>query len=121
MSKNKLSNPTLQVGEYHFHEVFNRIRKNLGIKTQASLAEILGVQHQTVSEAKRTTGIFPIKWAVILSEKYDLSLDFILKGKEAKPIALHTPKNKSAKQALHYLVKASAEIMSLDNALENQR
>ena len=54
--------------------------------TQAQLAEILCIQPQAVSEAKRTTGIFPVKWAVILSDKYNQSIDFILRGApSAKP------------------------------------
>ncbi len=121
MTKNKISKQIVGPVEYHFDEVFNRIREHLHINTQVHLAKILGVKHQTVSEAKRTTGLFPIKWAVILSEKYDLSLDFILKGKKGKPVAVYTPKSKSAKRALHYMVKASAEIMSLDKALNNKR
>ena len=71
---------TLQAGEYSFDDVFNRIREYLHINTQGHLAEILGVKPQTVSEAKRATGFFPVKWAAILSEKFDKSMDFILTG-----------------------------------------
>ncbi len=82
---------TLQAGEYCFDEVFNRIREHLHINTQVHLAEILGVKRQTVSEAKRTTGFFPVKWAAILSEKFNMSIDFILTGSD----------NKESKQALY--------------------
>jgi len=116
MSNSKQKTQALKLGEYGFDEVFNRIRKHLPIPTQARLAEIVGVQHQAVSEAKRITGIFPIKWAVILSDKYDLSLDFILKGEKAKHV-LPKPKSKLAKDALGYLLKTSAKIMSLDEAI----
>ena len=67
-------------GESNFDQVFVRLGECFDITTQTQLAEILGVKAQTVSEAKRTTGIFPAKWAVILSDKYDYSIDFILRG-----------------------------------------
>lgn len=67
-------------GDSNFDQVFERIGECFGITTQAQLAEILCLSTQAVSEAKRTTGIFPAKWAVILSDKYDTSIDFILRG-----------------------------------------
>ncbi len=71
---------TQPIGDSNFDQVFERLGECFGISTQTQLAGILGVKAQTVSEAKRATGIFPVKWAVILSDKYGQSIDFILRG-----------------------------------------
>ncbi len=71
---------TQPTGDSNFDQVFERLGECFGISTQAQLARILCIQPQAVSEAKRTTGIFPAKWAVILSDKYGRSIDFILRG-----------------------------------------
>jgi len=124
MSNINSSKQKLQAGEYHFDEVFQRVCKYLKIATQAELATILQTGRNNIAQAKRK-GTFPIKWAIILSAKYGLSLDFILQGEKSGKPALPTPTSKLAKQALDYLAHASAKIMRLDSeynkALENKR
>jgi len=61
-----------------FKEVFGRL-ESLGITTQRTLGESLGITQSAVSDAKKR-GRFPRRWAEKLSKKFKISLDFLLSG-----------------------------------------
>ena len=65
-----------------FDEVWDRLRQTLGIKRQVQLAEMLGISSPSITDAKQR-GLFPLNWAYILASKYNISLDFILLGRNA--------------------------------------
>lgn len=68
---------------FDFEEVFERIRKKTGIKNFVQLAEIVDVTQQAISLNKKKN-IFPLEWAYIVSEKFKLELNWLLKGQESK-------------------------------------
>lgn len=68
---------------FEFEEVFERIRKKTGIKNFVQLAEIIDVTQQAISLNKKKN-IFPLEWAYIVSEKFKLELNWLLKGQESK-------------------------------------
>lgn len=66
----------------NFSEVWGRIKKETEVKTVTQLAEIIGKTQANVSIKKGKNEDFPIEWAYKVSEKYGLSLNWILKGEE---------------------------------------
>lgn len=64
-----------------FDSVWKRIQQAAGIKKQYELAEALGIAGASISDAKNR-GTFPLAWAYKLSSGLDISLDWILHGKE---------------------------------------
>lgn len=65
-----------------FESVWKRIQQRLGIKKQYELAEVLEIASSNISDAKGR-GTFPLEWAYKLASGKDISLDWILRGKEA--------------------------------------
>jgi len=61
-------------------EVWERIKRGTGIKTQRSLAATLGISDASVADAKKR-GVFPLGWALRLARMQNLSLDVILLGR----------------------------------------
>ncbi|WP_043644362.1 helix-turn-helix domain-containing protein [Fundidesulfovibrio putealis] len=61
-------------------EVWERIKRSTGIKTQRSLAATLGISDASVADAKKR-GVFPLGWALRLARRQNLSLDVILLGR----------------------------------------
>jgi transcriptional regulator with XRE-family HTH domain len=62
-----------------FSDIFERIKKTTDIKNIVQLAEIIGVSQPAVSNNK-AKNIFPIEWAYLIAEKYNLELTWLLKG-----------------------------------------
>jgi len=52
-------------------------------KTDAALAQAIGVSPQSVSEGRRKNKI-PPAWAIVIAEKYQVSLDWLLLGRQAE-------------------------------------
>lgn len=69
----------MQKEKTDFEQVFERLA-SLDIITQRELAKILDITPSAVSCAKRG-GKFPRGWAEILSQKLNISFDFLLFGK----------------------------------------
>lgn len=76
-----------------FQEVFNRL-ESLGITTQRTLGESLGITQSAVSDAKKR-GRFPRRWAEELSKKFNISLDFLLSGEYKEQIQIPDPSSMS--------------------------
>lgn len=60
-----------------FNEVWERIRRVTGLRSQSELAEALGIKTPSVTGAKQR-GSFPLEWAYRLAQKYEVSLDMLL-------------------------------------------
>ena len=88
-----------------FEEVFGRLRE-LGIKTQQNLAEVLKITQSAVSDAKKR-GSFPKNWASIISKTYNCSLDWLLTGQ--KPISEQNQESPRQQQAKNKKGLNSAE------------
>jgi SOS-response transcriptional repressor LexA len=56
-----------------------RILGETGIRTQAELAEVLGVRRAAVTDAKRR-GKVPADWLIRLAQKYNLNPNYVLSG-----------------------------------------
>jgi phage repressor protein C with HTH and peptisase S24 domain len=63
-----------------FNDVFKRIEEKTGLKTQAALADALGIKQGSVSSAKGK-GSFPFEWAFKIAQGYGLNTDWLLTGK----------------------------------------
>lgn len=66
-----------------FDSVWKRIQQRAGVKKQYELAAILGIASSNISDAKNR-GTFPLEWAYKLASGLDISLDWLLRGKEKK-------------------------------------
>jgi len=66
---------------FDFEEVFERVKKATDIRSLVQLAEIIDVTQQAVSLNKKKN-IFPIEWAYIISEQFNLELNWLVKGEE---------------------------------------
>jgi len=64
----------------YFEEVFERIRKEVDIKSQNELANILNVDQSQLSKVK-SEGRFPEKWSVLICDIFNLDMNFIIRGK----------------------------------------
>lgn len=62
-----------------FDEVFDRITAATGAKTQAQLAEILGIRQPSISDAKRRNSI-PAEWLLKLFKEFGLNPDWLEAG-----------------------------------------
>lgn len=62
-----------------FDDVFDRIKKITGWRTQTALAEGLGITQGSIAGAK-TRGKFPLEWAWKIAQDYGVSFEFIMKG-----------------------------------------
>ncbi len=67
----------------NFKEAFERIRQETDLDTLTKLANLIEKSQQYVSKKKRE-GKFPAEWAFQIAQKYDLSTDWILTGKNSK-------------------------------------
>jgi hypothetical protein len=66
---------------FDFEEVFERVKKAADIRSLVQLAEIIDVTQQAVSLNKKKN-IFPLEWAYIISEQFNLELNWLVKGEE---------------------------------------
>ncbi|MGR0481814.1 MAG: helix-turn-helix domain-containing protein [Candidatus Electronema sp. V4] len=77
-----------------FVSVWERIKKSTDIKNITQLAAVIGKTQPTVSAKQGQKKEFPIEWAYLVSEKYGLSLNWVLKGEEpVRAGAAREPKN----------------------------
>ena len=76
----------------HFQESWTRIKNETNINNYNKLAEKVGTTHQYVSKKKKI-GEFPIKWAFIVAQKYNLSTDWIMTGQGPKRLNSETENN----------------------------
>jgi phage repressor protein C with HTH and peptisase S24 domain len=65
-----------------FIEVWERIKLRTSLKTQADLADMLGIRGATVTGAKQR-GFFPLSWAYRIAKHYNINLDWLLFGRES--------------------------------------
>lgn len=79
--------------EFHFDEVFDRIKRSTGIKNFVQLAENIQVTQQAVSKNKKKN-IFPLDWAYLLAEKYNLEFIWLIRG-EGKQKSEIIPKQRA--------------------------
>jgi hypothetical protein len=61
--------------------IFERLALATHSKTDAALARALGVTPQSVSDARKKNKA-PPAWAMVIAEKYQVSLDWLIFGKE---------------------------------------
>lgn len=78
-----------------FHENLRTIRKERNI-SQEALAEMLNVSRQAVSKWEQGAVYPETEKLILLSEKLDVSLDYLLRGK-AEPIPQKKPSNLTGK------------------------
>ena len=62
-----------------FNERFERIKKASGVKKDSELAKILGIKQPSVGGARKKK-VLPTAWITFLSEKYNISADWLLYG-----------------------------------------
>ncbi len=62
-----------------YDDVWERIRSSTDIRTQAELADALGIKSPSITGAKQR-GSFPLEWAYRLALTHKLSLDYLLRG-----------------------------------------
>ena len=62
-------------------EIFARMHTTIGSAADNALAKALGLSAQAVSEARRKQKI-PPAWAITLARKYQVSLDWLLFGRD---------------------------------------
>jgi predicted transcriptional regulator len=67
--------------ELNFEDIFDRIKRSTGIKNSVQLAEIIEVTQPAVSKYKKKN-IFPLDWAFLIAEKYNLELIWLIRGEE---------------------------------------
>jgi hypothetical protein len=79
--------------EFDFEDVFDRIKKSTDIKNSVQLAEIIQVTQPAVSKNKKKN-IFPLDWAFLIAEKYNLELTWLIRG-EGKEKSKTTSKKRS--------------------------
>lgn len=72
-----------QVGK--FLEVWGRVKDKTGISTLTHLAELVETTHQYVSR-KKAKDEFPVSWAFIIAQRFNLSTDWIMTGEYPKRI-----------------------------------
>jgi plasmid maintenance system antidote protein VapI len=63
--------------------IFERLILASNVKTDAALAQAIGVTPQSVSDARKKSKV-PPAWAIEIAKKYQVSLDWILFGKEVE-------------------------------------
>lgn len=70
----------------YFEESLKRIEAATGVKTMTELAKIVGSSQQYVSKKSRE-GEFPVIWAYEVAQKFGLSTDWIMTGKQERKIS----------------------------------
>ena len=68
----------------NFFEVWKRIEVETDIKNNTQLAKIIEKTPAMVSKKKKEGKEFPIEWAYLVAEKYNLSTKWLLTGKGKK-------------------------------------
>lgn len=68
---------------FSFSDIWVRIKEKTPIQTQSDLARIAGVSQAAVAKRK-SINTWPVAWAYIISKEYNLSLDWILTGENAR-------------------------------------
>lgn len=63
----------------YFDDVFDRIQRATGRRTQVALAELLDIRQSSISDAKRRNSI-PAEWFMKLFEKFGLNPDWLKSG-----------------------------------------
>lgn len=63
-----------------FNEQIRRIQSVTGVRTQAELAQVLGVKQSSISDAKRR-GKIPPGWLLVLLRTHKIYPEWILDGK----------------------------------------
>ena len=63
----------------YFDDVFDRIQRATGRRTQVALAELLDIRQSSISDAKRRNSI-PAEWYMKLFEKFGLNPDWLKSG-----------------------------------------
>ena len=62
------------------NNIVDRLKNLLGLKDDSELAEVLDVSRSTVSNWRNNRSEFPLKYALLLQDKYGVSLDWIYSG-----------------------------------------
>ena len=90
------------------------------MKTQTELAIFLKITPGPVTDAKRRD-VFPIEWALKISQHYNVSIDWILTGKEFfnRPLQKNKSGQEVNEEALKISRKASILQKKLQYILEN--
>ena len=70
-----------------FIEPWERIKSRTGLKKLKDLAEFIGVTPAFASKRK-SEKIFPVEWAFLIAQKYNLSTDWIMTGEYPKNIKI---------------------------------
>ena len=76
----------------NFTESWLRIKNETNINNYNELAKQVKTTHQYVSKKKKS-GEFPIKWAFLVAQKYNLSTDWIMTGQGPKSLTGETDEN----------------------------
>ena len=74
----------MQIG--NFLEIWGRVKEKTNLSTFTQLAELVETTHQYVSR-KKAKDEFPVNWAFVIAQKFDLSTDWIMTGKDPKQIS----------------------------------
>jgi hypothetical protein len=77
MSRKKFYN----LNSFSFAECWERIKSKTPIENYSQLAEIIGLSKSNITKRKEED-LFPIEWAFHVGQKFNLSTEWILKGKE---------------------------------------
>lgn len=78
----KFAHPVAQNQEVRatgYSDILNRMKMVAGVKSDTALARVLGINQSSVSSAKERQSI-PPAWAMLLSEKFGVSIDWIWLG-----------------------------------------
>ena len=104
----------------NFEEIWGRIKSRTDIKTFSELAKLLETTGPYISR-KRKENDFPVIWAFVIAQKYDLSTDWIMTGKGPKRIQ---EKGRSAflieLEEWAKEISESENLKWLENQIENQ-
>ena len=96
----------------NFNDAWERKKNETEIKNLSELAKNIGVKQPSVS-ARKKKGDFPIEWAYLVGEKYNLSTKWILTGQEPKRfdqiVVTRSIKNEYLIQLEEWLQKKTAE------------
>ena len=71
------------INEVTFNEIMLRIHSVANTKTQAELAEFLGIRQSSISDSKKRRAI-PAEWLVKLLRHKNINPDWVLLGVEPK-------------------------------------
>ncbi len=78
--------PFATEGATTFSDILDRLKKELGTKSDTSFAKALGLRQSSVSGAKKRQQI-PPAWAVQVAARTGASLDWLLLGRQTAPPA----------------------------------